>query len=81
MRQISLREDVSSEASRDLGGKSTPQSGIYIPNYHGVNQVLWKAGGDGAIAFYDAMAAESKQKTAVTLGICSRNARGIMSAS
>jgi hypothetical protein len=29
-----------------------------------VNQVLYKVGGDGAIAFYDAMAVESKQKMA-----------------
>lgn len=63
MRQFNLREDVSVEASRDKGNK-TPQSGIYIPNYQGVNQVLHKAGGDGEIAFYDALATESSKKIA-----------------
>lgn len=64
MKHFNLSEQVSSEASRDAGGKKTPDPGsaLYIPNYHGVNQVLWKAGGDGAIAFGDALAAESNKK-------------------
>jgi hypothetical protein len=60
MKSFNLREDVSAEAGK--GERPTPISGVYAPNYHGVNQVLHKVGGDGAIAFFDALNVESRQK-------------------
>jgi len=52
-------DDVSSQAARGRGNSGLPTANVYIPNYHGVNQLLTRAGGDGAIAFGDALAAHS----------------------
>jgi hypothetical protein len=62
MREINISEQVNSEASRDVSGKRLPESGVYIPNYRGVNQVLYRAGGDGVVAFGDALAANSRKE-------------------
>jgi hypothetical protein len=40
----------------------TPVSGVYSPNYHGLNQALHQVGGQGEVSFYDALARESRQK-------------------
>ncbi len=53
------------EAVIDSRGEGRmPDSGIYIPEYKGVNNVLLKAGGKGAITFLDALGAYSSKAMA-----------------
>jgi hypothetical protein len=54
-------DDVSSQASRNTGHASVPQARIYVPNYHGVNQVLAESGGQGEVDFYSSLARQSKK--------------------
>jgi hypothetical protein len=62
MKQFNNAEQTGSEAARNVSGRPIPLAGVYAPNYKGVNQVLYKAGGEGTVAFYDALAVESSRK-------------------
>lgn len=57
MRQILSEDKVSAEAAKGAGSRSRmPESGVYIPNYRGVNQSLSAPGGSGEISFMNSLA-------------------------
>lgn len=62
MKQINLQEKVASQGGTGMERIKEVGSQLYIPSYKGVNNVLYKAGGDGTIAFNDALAANGRKE-------------------
>lgn len=57
MRQIQAQSGAITSTQRHGGAhRDLPSTGVYIPNYKGVNQVLYQAGGNGQIQFMTALA-------------------------
>lgn len=57
----SPENNVANSASSGGSGNLSRNSGVHIPNYHGVNQALFEQGDKGEISFMSSLAHESKQ--------------------
>ncbi len=66
MKRILSEDQASAQASRGTGSPHSQiaQPSVYVPNYKGVNNILYHSGGSGKVSFMNALASTSQKQVA-----------------
>lgn len=66
MKRILSEDQASAQASRGTGSPHSQiaQPSVYVPNYKGVNNILYHSGGSGKVSFMNALANTSQKQVA-----------------